>query len=502
MKERQTQTKIIATIGPASSDEDQIRELIKAGMNVARLNFSHGSHEDHLVVIKRLKKIRDELEKPIAMMLDTRGPEIRTLLDKEIEVKKGDKIRFVEKVSALNDLLLTQPTVIKEIEVPAKVIFDDGYITAIAQKKGRDYIEIEIIEGGTIHSNKTVHILGQTFSIYHLTNKDIEDIRFGLENGVDIIAASFVSHSEHILAIRNLLKEAGKENILVIAKIESREGVNNIDSIIAVADGIMIARGDLGIEMPLAQLPAIQRKLIRTCCLQLKPVIVATQMLESMINSHQPTRAELTDIANAVYEGADCVMLSGETAVGSYPSEAVSMLKEVIRETEKDFDARLFRERLDIQGGSDILSTMSRSSIEIAENINAKMIIVHTVSGKTSMSLGSIPRKIPVLAVTPSLVTYYQTSISRGVTPLLEKFPEIDRGFSYISAYLLHNKMISFGDTVLVTTGRPYGVSHTTNTLMIRMIGDIIAKGKGVLDQTNSVEGSVIHFLSFDPKKN
>jgi pyruvate kinase len=336
-----TRTKIICTIGPAVSSYEKILELIDAGMNVARLNFSHGTHADHLQVIQHLKKARKTRKIPLAIMLDTKGPEIRLgkMKKGEVSVKAGQKILLVKEEVEGDEKRwqVTPEVVVDSLKPGVMVLFDDGYVSSKVVERRKEGVVVEIQNPGVLKSLKGVNVPGLNANIPAMTEQDVKDIIFGCKQDVDIIAASFIRSADHVLEIKQLLSDQSKPVILVIAKIENSLGVENFDAIIQVADGIMVARGDLGVELPLKQVPSLQKMMIRKCVHAAKPVVTATQMLESMIKNPRPTRAEVSDVANAIYDSTSAVMLSGETAIGQYPIEAVSMMRAIVQEAEKNF---------------------------------------------------------------------------------------------------------------------------------------------------------------------
>lgn len=341
-----TRTKIICTMGPAVSDYEKILELIDAGMNVARINFSHGTHDEHKKVIQNLKKAREAKKIPLAIMVDTKGPEIRLgdMKNGAVPVQAKQKILLVKKEVMGDDkqISLTPPEVLDDVEPGMRLLFDDGYIIAKVIEVSAKGVLLEMENAGTIKSHKSVSIPNAQANLPAMTEQDVSDITFACKNDVDLIAASFIRSADHVLEIKKLLASQGKSDILVIAKIENSLGVQNFDSILEVADGIMVARGDLGVELPLEKVPGLQKMMIRKCLQVAKPIATATQMLESMIKNPRPTRAEVSDVANAIYDSSSSVMLSGETAVGSYPIETVKMMKSIIHEAEQDFSYKDF----------------------------------------------------------------------------------------------------------------------------------------------------------------
>jgi pyruvate kinase len=465
-------TKIICTIGPASNSKEMIYKLVESGMNVARLNFSHGSHEEHKKVIDYIKEVRKELNLPIGILLDTKGPEIRVGNIEPIELKPKSVILIGK------DVPIHPEFVVDEILEGTNIFFDDGYIHGRVIKKHDGFAEVQIQNHGVLKKNKGVNIPDQIFDLPDLTEKDISDIEFGCRQGIDMIAASFIRSAKQILAIKELIKKEKTPEVLVIAKIENKEGVKNFDDILQVADGIMCARGDLGVEISITHLPPIQKKMIRDCNLKAKPVIIATQMLESMIKNPMPTRAEASDVANAIYDAASAVMLSGETAAGAYPIQAVKIMHEIICEAEKDFDYKSFFQKMMDNELKDVPSGVARAAVNTCYNINASAIITCSSSGNSIRKICSYRPKAQIIAVTPSIKTYYQTSVYWGACAFLEQEIDIEKGFYDISVFSLKNKWVKYGDLVVVTMGKPYGISSTTNTLFVESIGKVLVRGK------------------------
>lgn len=475
-------TKIICTIGPAVSSLEKITELIEAGMNVARLNFSHGTHAEHLEVINHIKEARRQLSQPIAILLDTKGPEIRIgkIKNGELHLPVGHRWLLIrDPVEGDSERVTITPSFVLDFIEPGEtILFDDGYIITRAIECTSEGVVIEVQNGGIIRSSKGVNIPTADIKLPAVTERDIEDIRFGCKHDIDIIAASFVRSAEHVLDIKRLLVSENKSDILVMAKIENREGVENFDSIVQLADGIMIARGDLGVEVPLSQVPRLQKMMIRKSYLAGKPAITATQMLESMINNPRPTRAEVSDVANAIYDSTSAVMLSGETAVGKYPLQTVSVMKSIIMEAEQDFSYRTFFENHAELVYHDVPSAVTLASIKAAYTSNAQAIFTFTSKGSTARLLSRLRPSMPILAMTPTEKCYHQMSINWGVFPLLGKDEtSLPHAFANISAKALEQKFVSYGDLVVITAGSPFGISGTTNMMIMENIGDVLVRG-------------------------
>lgn len=496
-------TKIICTIGPAVNTLDKIIALMEAGMNVARLNFSHGTHEEHLKVINILKEARKKLKMPLAIMLDTKGPEIRLgrLKENELLLSPGHQWLLVKDIVEGDEKKVSiTPSFILDHLIPGmRILFDDGYISSHVIDVTSDGVRIEVENGGIIRSGKGINIPNSSLDLPAVTEKDVDDIRFGCRNHVDIIAASFVRSVDHVLAIKNLLIEEKQSDILVIAKIENSEGVQNFDSIIQVADGIMIARGDLGVEVPLSQVPKLQKMMIRKCYLAGKPSVTATQMLESMINNPRPTRAEASDVANAIYDSTSAVMLSGETAIGRYPLETVQVMKSIIKEAEQDFNYRNFFDFHASLIYHDVPSALTLAAVKTAYTSNAKAIFAFTNSGTTARLLSRLRPSMSIIAMTPNERCYHQMVFNWGVIPLLENdCKTISEAYAKISAFALERDYVSKGDLVVVTAGSPFGVSGTTNTMIVESIGDVLVRGESGLGER--LHGKVSLALSPEAK--
>lgn len=451
-------------------------------MDVARLNFSHGTHSEHLAVINHIKEARTKLKKPIAILLDTKGPEIRLGKIKGglVELHTGQKWMLVKEPieGDSHKVSITPGFLIDHLTIGETILFDDGHFSSTVVEQIPEGIIVEIHNGGIIKSGKGVNIPHGNLPIPAVTERDIEDIRFGCEQDVDIIAASFVRSAEHVLEIKRLLVAEKKPEILVMAKIENREGVQNFDSIVQVADGIMIARGDLGVEVPLSQVPKLQKMMIRKSYLAGKPSVTATQMLESMITNPRPTRAEVSDVANAIYDSTSAVMLSGETAVGRYPIETVRVMKSIIVETEGDFDYRTFFDNHAKLVFHDVPSAVTLATVKAAYTSHAQAIFTFTSRGSTARLLSRLRPSMPIVSMTPNQKCFHQMAINWGVFPVLgEEETLLSKAFAAISEKALEDKLVSYGDLVVLTAGSPFGISGTTNTMIMENIGDVLVRG-------------------------
>lgn len=499
-----TRTKIICTIGPAVNSIEKILQLIEAGMNVARLNFSHGTHEEHLKSITLLKEARKRSGKPLAIMLDTKGPEIRLgkVPKGGIEVNPGDRLWLVKEPLEGNSqqISLHPPFVIDEVTNGTHILIDNGYILAHIVDTNPNGVCIEFENHGVIHSSKGVNIPNIDLDLPAMTHRDIADIRFGCENGIDIVAASFIRCADHVLDIKKLLVEEKRPDVLVISKIENNKGVNNFDSILQVSDGIMIARGDLGVEVQLSRVPLLQKMMIKKCYLAGKPAVTATQMLESMINNPRPTRAEASDVANAILDGTSAVMLSGETAVGKYPIETVQTMKSIIAETEQDFDYAAFFEQHAKMQYNDVPSAITLATVKTAYSLGARAIFAFTNGGSTARLISRIRPQAPIIAFTPNETTYHQLAINWGVIPVIcSQSKSVDQAFKEASDYTLNNHHVSYGDLVVLTAGSPFWVQGTTNTIRVESIGDVLVRGHGGIG--NRVHGNITLLPTHESKK-
>ena len=472
-------TKIVCTLGPATDDDNVLRELIKSGMDCARFNFSHGTHEDHKKRYEQVERIRKELRLPIPAILDTKGPEVRIKSfkdDKPVELKTGSEYTLTtedvigdEKRAAIN-----YPNLASDIETGVTILIDDGLlelkVTEIDRKESGDDIRCKVIHGGMLKPNKSCNFPGIHLSMPYLSERDKSDLLFGIKTGFDIVAASFVTRDEDIIQIRKLLDENGGKDISIIAKIENQDGVDNIDDILRVADGIMVARGDMGVEIPFVEIPRIQKELIHKGYNAGKQVITATQMLDSMIRNPRPTRAEVNDVANAVMDGTDCVMLSGETAAGKYPVEAVKMMASICRETEKYLPER--DHYFDRGGVKNVNGAIGFAAVTTAERVGAKCILAPTNSGRTARLIADFRPKLPLYAFSPSEKTIRKTSFYWGVRSFHSTtMPSLNATVKQALQLAKEKGLVETGDLVVVTAGDP-GTSpaqgdYTTSTNMV-----------------------------------
>lgn len=499
-----TRTKIICTIGPSVNTVEKMIQLIDAGMNGARLNFSHGTHDEHEIALKNLKAARSLRKVPLALILDTKGPEIRLgkIAGGQVTLTAGHRWALSKSPieGGREGVFINPPYILKDLSIGTRVLFDDGYISSHVVELTSEGAVVEIENGGTIRSGKGVNIPNATLSLPAVTETDIQDIRFGCRQDVDVIAASFVRSADHVLAIKRLLAEENKSDILVYAKIENSEGVQNFDSIVQVADGIMVARGDLGVEVPLSQVPTLQKMMIRKSYLAGKPVVTATQMLESMINNPRPTRAEASDVANAVYDSTSSVMLSGETAVGKYPLETVNVMRSIVRDAEADFNYRNFFDFHTDLIYHDVPSAVTLATVKTSYSSGAKAIFAFTSGGSTARLISRLRPEMPIIAMTPTEKSYHQMALNWGVIPFLhDDSKSLIESFAVISEFASREGYVSSGDLVVLTAGSPFGVAGTTNMMMVESIGDVLVRGH--IGVGKRVHGNVALVLSTDSKK-
>ncbi|MGI5932133.1 MAG: pyruvate kinase [Eubacterium sp.] len=478
-------TKIICTLGPATDQGDTLKQLALNGMNVARFNFSHGSHEEQAERFQKLVAVREETGLPIATLLDTKGPEIRVKDFKEgaIELKEGQKFTLAigDFLGDENHVAITFEDLYQDVEPGSRILIDDGLIEMhVDEISGTDII-CTVDNGGPVSNHKGVNVPNAALSMPFISEKDRSDIEFGIRQGFDFIAASFTRTADDILEIRKILEDNGGTEIQVIAKIENKQGVDNIDDIIRVSDGVMVARGDMGVEIPFEDVPAIQKKIIKKTYTAGKQVITATQMLDSMIKNPRPTRAETADVANAVYDGTSVIMLSGETAAGLYPVEALKTMVRVATRTEQDIDYAKRLKNRDHTEENDITNAIAHATCTTALDLNASAIISVSSSGRTARMVSKYRPSCPIIGCSTYDHVCRRMNMSWGVIPMqLELQNNPDDLFEHAVDSATANGLISEGDVVIVTAGVPLGVSGTTNQIKVQIAGNIMIRGKGV----------------------
>lgn len=487
-------TKIICTMGPASDDDTVLRNLMLAGMDVARINFSHGTHEEALEKMERIKRIREELDLPVAILLDTKGPEIRLKQFKggKAFLKAGDQFTLHTDDVEGDDtkVSITYKNLPKEIKAGTRLLIDDGLIELEAVSVKGTKIICEVKSGGPVSDSKGVNVPNVSLKMPYMSQKDIDDILFGIEQDVDFVAASFVRTQEDVLEIRKLLDKNGGKDIRIIAKIENSEGVENIDEILKASNGVMVARGDMGVEIPLELLPVIQKRIIKKTYRAGKVVITATQMLDSMIRNPRPTRAEVTDVANAIYDGTSAIMLSGETAIGKYPVEAVKTMSVIAERTERDIDykKRLKNTEFDLEN-MDVTNALSHATCTTAHDLDASAVIALTYSGGTAHMVSKFRPACPIIAPTVSEKVRRQLNLSWGVVPIMsQKRDNTDELFDHAVECALQAHLVQNGDLVVLTGGAPMGMSGTTNIMKVHLVGHILVSGTGVNNQRTTAE--------------
>ena len=476
-------TKIIATIGPASDTEEMLEKMFLAGVNVARLNFSHGDHQSHKKIIDRVKTVREKLFLPIAIMLDTKGPEIRTMTIQggSIELKEGDNFSLLsEEVEGdQNQCSVTYKDLWKDIDLGQKILIDDGLLELEVTEIQEGKITTKALNDGSVASKKGINVPGAEIKLPALTDKDIEDILFGIREEVDFVAASFIRKPEDILAIRQVLETNGGKDIKIIAKIENKEGVDNMDAIIDLADGIMVARGDLGVEIEPERIPLVQKKMIARSVQEGIPVITATQMLDSMMRNPRPTRAEVTDVANAIFDRTSAIMLSGETASGKYPLEAVQMMTRIAISTEGSLDYAKILE--DSAHDFDITTTnvIARNTCEMARELSAKAIVIATATGYSSRAVAKFRPETMIVAVTPNEKALRQMSLHWGTKGILAPGPTKDVVIDTVQTAKEAGAILE-GDLVIIIAGIPQGKTGSTNLIKVHQVSKVAAKGAGI----------------------
>ena len=484
-------TKIICTLGPSTDKEGVLRDLIANGMNVARFNFSHGSHEEHLGRLEKLKALREELGKPVAALLDTKGPEIR-LKDFKNGVENlvaGQTFTLTTRdVEGTNEICsITYKDLPMDVEPNGTIMLDDGLIKLQIQTVNDTDIVCTVLNSGKIKNKKGVNVPGVHLSMPYMSQRDKDDIIFGIQQGYDFIAASFVRTAQDVYDIRNLLNQYDS-NIRIIAKIENREGVNNIDSILAAADAVMVARGDLGVEIDFTELPGIQKTIIDRSFSFGKPIVTATQMLDSMMVNPRPTRAEISDVANAIYDGTSAIMLSGETAAGAYPVEALKTMSAIAERTEQE-GFHLRGRTMDFNPGKiSVSDATAHAACLTARDVNAAAIVTVSESGTTARLLSKYRPQQPIIACDMREQVQRQLSLSWGITPLMMSLAHsTDELIEMSTALAKENGYLHNGELAVVTAGVPVGVSGTTNMIKIHMVGNCLATGVGVGPENNDV---------------
>ena len=454
-------TKIICTMGPNADNVETLRALVANGMDIARFNFSHGDHEEQKNRMDLLKSVRTEMKKPIEMLLDTKGPEIRTgLLENgaKVTLKEGDEFTLTSEVIKGDQTRVSQTyaKLAEDVRPGDMILIDDGLIALEVKGIRGEDIVCTVKNGGELGQRKGVNVPGVRVNLPAITEKDRDDIIFGISQGIDFIAASFVRDADAIEEIKEILKEHNAEHIDVIAKIENSEGIRNIDRIISAADGVMVARGDLGVEIPAYEVPHVQNTIVDKCNKQYKPVIIATQMLDSMIRNPRPTRAEVTDVANAIREGADVIMLSGETAAGKYPVEALRMMAQIAETTEKYLDYTTMPNYRSVQGDANVSNAVGVAAVRTATNVGAKCIVTPTMSGQTARMMSNFRSQIPVYAVTPNEWAQRKMQIYWGVTPLKGYSEDSTEHIISHAMYVVKREgFVEQGDMVVFTAGDP-----------------------------------------------
>ncbi|WP_018921711.1 pyruvate kinase [Salsuginibacillus kocurii] len=482
-------TKIVSTIGPASEDPQTLKKLIEAGMNVARLNFSHGDYDEHATRIKHIRAAAKEAGKTVGILLDTKGPEVRTrtMKDGGVELEKGQSLIVTpEDIEGTSErIAVTYEGLADDLNIGSKILLDDGLIELeVTSIEGRD-VHTTVLNSGLLKNKKGVNLPNVSLSLPGITEKDAADIRFGIEQEVDFIAASFVRRAADVLEIRGLLEDHGVEDIQIIPKIENQEGIDNIEEILEVSDGLMVARGDMGVEIPPEEVPLVQKQLIKHCNNLAKPVITATQMLDSMERNPRPTRAEASDVANAIFDGTDATMLSGETAAGDYPVEAVHTMSEIAIHAESALNYEEMLSKRSERSRKTITNSISQAVANTALELEAGAILTATESGYTAKVVSKYRPKSPIIAVTSDERVVRRLSLVWGVTPLhSEKAETTDEMLDISISESIKSGIVSHGDLVVITAGVPVGETGTTNILKVHVIGEVMAKGQGIGRQT------------------
>ncbi|MFD1707947.1 pyruvate kinase [Siminovitchia sediminis] len=480
-------TKIVCTIGPASENPEILEKFIESGMNVARLNFSHGNHEEHRERIKNIRQAAEKTGCEIGILLDTKGPEIRThdMENGAIELEAGSElvISMREVLGTKEKISVSYEGLIHDVQPGAKILLDDGLIELKVTHIDKEKQEIitSVLNHGVLKNKKGVNVPGVSIKLPGITEKDAKDILFGVEQNVDFIAASFVRRAADVLEIRQLLEASGVPEMNIIPKIENQEGVDNIDEILEVSDGLMVARGDLGVEIPAESVPMVQKRLIKKCNEAGKPVITATQMLDSMQRNPRPTRAEASDVANAIFDGSDAVMLSGETAAGSYPVEAVQTMNNIAVEAEKALNHKEILSYMSKNHEHNMMDAICQSVTHTAINLGVNAIVAPTESGHTARMISKYRPQAPIVAVTSSVEVTRRLTLVWGVSPQLgEKVSSTDEMLELAVTESLNSGLVKHGDLIIITAGVPVGEAGTTNLMKVHVVGDVLAKGQGI----------------------
>jgi pyruvate kinase len=475
-KLKNKKTRIVCTIGPATEEEKVLKNLIENGMNVARLNTSHDSIQDHEKRVKLLQKIRRELNIPLAILLDLEGPKIRTgTFDTDkVTLKEGQEFVLTSEdiVGSCDKVSINYKELPKEVNKGDNILLDDGKVRLVVSETTEKEIKTKVITGGTIAGRRGINVPGIDIGMPPLTEKDIEYLNKAVEWNVEYIAQSFVRKAQDITETKKILAGLGMPDLPVIAKIETLQALDNLEEIIEEADGVMVARGDLGVEAPVEQIPLLQKRIIEIANTMAKPAITATQMLESMINNPFPTRAEATDIANAILDGTDAIMLSGETSIGKYPEKAVEVMSKVAFETEKMLDEYLYKFDYSTYGGGDpSTNAITMSAVKMAEQLGINVIVATTYSGYTARALSRFRRNSKIIAASPRLTTYHRLALVWGVTPvIMRKFTDTDNMLESVTNIVKSLDLVLPGDNIIVTAGIPYGFSSKTNLLKVHEV--------------------------------
>ncbi|MFJ7678772.1 MAG: pyruvate kinase [Peribacillus sp.] len=490
-------TKIVCTIGPASESVEKLAQLIEAGMNVARLNFSHGNHEEHAARIRNIREASEKTGKQVAILLDTKGPEIRTnnMENDSIELTAGKEvtISMQEVLGTPEKFSITYEGLLYDVQAGSRILLDDGLIglEVLAIDETKKEIHTKILNSGTLKNKKGVNVPGVSVNLPGITEKDEKDILFGIEQGIDFVAASFVRRASDVLEVRELLQQNKAEHIQIIPKIENQEGVDRLDEILEVADGLMVARGDLGVEIPAEEVPLVQKDMIKKCNNAGKPVITATQMLDSMQRNPRPTRAEASDVANAIFDGTDAIMLSGETAAGTYPVEAVQTMHNIASRAETALNYRDILTRNSKSDRHNVTDAIGESVAHTALNLNAGAIITPTESGHTARMISKYRPKAPIIAVTSNEDVSRRLALVWGVYPQMgPKAETTDDMLQTAIDQSLESGIVSHGDLVVITAGVPVGEIGTTNLMKIHVLGEVLLKAQGIGRKT--AKGEVV----------